>query len=200
MKEEMDTYWNHNTVYHKWILSQVRKNDRVLDVGCGDGLLVYKLANKTKEVLGIDKHIPSIEKAKKRIENLKNASIISVGFEDFDYEPNSFDAIIFVASIHHMNLETCIDKAIELLKPNGKLLIVGLANPYNVFDKIIEVGRFLPVKIGDIFHEVKGDVGAPIMDYKGTLNDIRSIVKTKLPNAKVKQVLYYRYLLKWVKP
>ena len=99
-----------------------------------------------------------------------------------------------------MNLETCIDKAIELLKPNGKLLIVGLANPYNVFDKIIEVGRFLPVKIGDIFHEVKGDVGAPIMDYKGTLNDIRSIVKTKLPNAKVKQVLYYRYLLKWVKP
>ncbi len=200
MKEEMDTYWNHNTVYHKWILSQVRKNDRVLDVGCGDGLLVYKLANKTKEVLGIDKHIPSIEKAKKRIENLKKASIISVGFEDFDYEPNSFDAIIFVASIHHMNLETCIDKAIELLKPNGKLLIVGLANPYNVFDKIIEVGRFLPVKIGDIFHEVKGDVGAPIMDYKGTLNDIRSIVKTKLPNAKVKQVLYYRYLLKWVKP
>ena len=200
MKEEMDTYWNHNTVYHKWILSQVRKNDRVLDVGCGDGLLVYKLANKTKEVLGIDKHIPSIEKAKKRIENLKKASIISVGFEDFDYEPNSFDAIIFVASIHHMNLETCIDKAIELLKPNGKLLIVGLANPYNVFDKIIEVGRFLPVKIGDIFHEVKGDVGAPIMDYKCTLNDIRSIVKTKLPNAKVKQVLYYRYLLKWVKP
>lgn len=199
-KNNDEIYWNHNTVYHKWILAQVKEQDKVLDVGCGEGLLVYRLAQKCKEVIGIDVHIPSIEKAKKRIENLKNSSVLSVGFENFDGEPNSFDTIIFVASIHHMDLETCIDKSIEFLKTGGKLLIVGLAHPYNILDKIVEIGRVLPAKIGDLFHEVKGDVGAPIMDYKETLNDIRTIVANKLPNAKVKQALYYRYLLKWIKP
>lgn len=198
-KNNVEIYWNHNTAYHKWIISQVKEQDKVLDVGCGEGLLVYRLAQKCKEVMGIDTHIPSIEKSKKRIEGLENASVIPVEFEDFDGEQNYFDAIVFVASIHHMDMEFCIDKSKKLLKPSGKLLIVGLAYPYTILDRVIETSCFLPVKIGDLFHKVRGDVGAPIVDYKVTLNDIRTIVKNKLPNAKLKHALYYRYLLKWIK-
>ena len=99
-----------------------------------------------------------------------------------------------------MDLDFCIKKSVELLKPNGKLLIVGLAHPESIFDWIIEIGRILPVKLGDLFHDVKGDVGAPITNAKERLGDIRKIAKEKLPNAKIKQALYYRYLLTWVKP
>ena len=198
-KNGMEIYWNHNTAYHKWILSQIKNQDKILDVGCGDGLLVYRLAPICKEVIGIDTHTPSIETAKKRTKNFKNTSIISASFESFNEKSSSFDVIIFVASIHHMNLDFCINKSKELLKPGGKLLIVGLAHPYSILDKIIEIGRVLPAKIGDLFHEVKGDVGAPIMDYKENLSDIRTVAEKKLPGAKLKQALYYRYLLKWKK-
>lgn len=197
--EGSNVYWNHNTAYHKWILSKVSGRKKVLDVGCGDGLLVYRLANVCEQVIGIDLHKPSLEKARKRLPNFKNTSIVEIGYEGFDGELNSFDAIIFVASLHHMDLDFCINKSIKLLRPGGQLLIVGLAYPYNIFDKIIEILRFLPVKIGDLFHNVKGDVGAPIYDWKGTLKDIRAIAKNKLPNAKIRQVLYYRYLLSWTK-
>ncbi len=200
LKVDNDIYWNHNTAYHKWLLSQVKENDTVLDVGCGDGLLVYRLSKFCKQIVGLDTDIPSIEKAKKRLYNIKNASVVNAGFENYDGKKNSFDIIIFVASIHHMDLEYCINKSITLLKPKGKLLIVGLAHPYTVFDKFIEFGRVIPAKIGDLFHNVKGDVGAPISDWKENLGDIRKIVKDRLPNAKIKQALYYRYLLSWVKP
>jgi SAM-dependent methyltransferase len=195
-----ETYWNHNTAYHKWILLQIKGKNKVLDVGCGDGFLVYKLAKVCDQVIGIDIHTPSIKKAKQRLHNFKNTSVIATRFEDFEGEPESFDAIIFVASLHHMNLELCINKSIELLKSGGKLLIVGLAHPYSIFDNIIEIGRVLPAKLGGLFHNERADVGAPIADFKENLGDIRNIAKNKLPNAKIKQALYYRYLLSWVKP
>lgn len=196
----MDTYWNHNVAYHKWLLSQVKGRNAVLDVGCGDGFLIQKISKVCDKAIGIDIHAPSIQRAKQRLNNTENASTIEVRFEDFNGEPGSFDAIIFVASLHHMNLEFGIRKAIELLKPNGKLLIVGLARPHNIFDKIIEIARILPVKFGDLFHNVQGDIGAPIMDEKESLEDIRNIAKKYLPNVKIRQALYHRYLLTWVKP
>lgn len=199
-KKDVNTYWNHNTAYHKWLLSEVKGKSRVLDVGCGDGLLVYRLSNICDQVLGIDTHTPSIDKAKGRLSNIKNASVSVTGFENFDGKPNSFDAIIFVASLHHMNLEFCIKKSIKLLKPNGKLLIVGLANPQSVLDWINDTIRILPVKIGDLFHGIKGDIGAPILDTKESLKDIRNMANNLLPKAKIKRTLYYRYLLLWIKP
>lgn len=199
-RNDPEIYWNHNTAYHKWILSQVKGKDKVLDVGCGDGLLVHRLAGVCGHVIGIDNHAPSIERAKNRLRNLKNAQVVKEGLEDFKVEPNSFDAVIFVASLHHMDLGFCIDKSIELLKPNGRLLVVGLARPHSILDSVIEFGRILPAKFGDLFHDVKGDVGAPIADWGGDLGDIRAIVKLKLPNAKIRQALYYRYLLNWTKP
>jgi len=36
-------YWNHNTAYHGWIASiAARRRGDLLDVGCGDGLLLQR--------------------------------------------------------------------------------------------------------------------------------------------------------------
>ena len=199
-KNNNDTYWNHNTAYHNWVLSNVKGRDSILDVGCGEGLLIYKLSKVCKNIIGIDTHEPSIEKAKKRIKNINNVSIIKTGFEEYNEKDNTYEAIIFVASIHHMNFNLSIKKSAKLLKPGGVLLIVGLARPKRFIDYFIEYARFIPCKIGDMFHEVKGDVGAPIKDAEETMEDIINITKKELPNSKIKYALYYRYLLKWIKP
>ena len=86
-----------------------------------------------------------------------------------------------------------------MLKRGGILLIVGLAKPATLLDSLIEVGRLLPVKIGDVVHGVSGWKGMPVADAEETMNDIRHIVKKELPQAKLRQALYYRYLLSWTK-
>jgi len=195
----MDTYWNHNTAYHRWLLSQVKGRNKVLDVGCGDGLLVCRLSDVCGRVIGIDTHIPSMDKAKQRLGNISNTSLEIVSFEDFQGEANSFDAIIFVASLHHMDLDFCIKKSVRLLNLGGKLLVVGLADPRGFLDQISAICRVMPVKLGDALHKVKGDVGVPVTDPKENLGDIKKIVKKELPGAKIRQALYYRYLLTWAK-
>jgi 2-polyprenyl-3-methyl-5-hydroxy-6-metoxy-1,4-benzoquinol methylase len=48
-------YWNHNVAYHDWILKLVGTgNESILDVGCGEGLLLEKLLPCIKKIVGID--------------------------------------------------------------------------------------------------------------------------------------------------
>ena len=196
-----DEYWTHNTAYHKWILKHIRQSDLVLDVGCGDGLLVQKAAQICNRVTGIEPHLPSALRAQKRLENVENANIGNITFEEYSAYSSTFDVIIFVASLHHMDLESCIIKAKELLTPGGRLLVVGLSKPEGFIDFLIECLRAIPAKLGSLVHGEKngGNIGVPVQQPDLSLRQIRKITDIHMPNAKVHRGLYYRYLLSWVK-
>jgi 2-polyprenyl-3-methyl-5-hydroxy-6-metoxy-1,4-benzoquinol methylase len=49
-------YWNHNVHYQPVILNEVPSGCRTaLDVGCGDGMLARRLAERSAKVTGIDR-------------------------------------------------------------------------------------------------------------------------------------------------
>ena len=196
-----DTYWTHNTAYHKWILKHIRNGDHVLDVGCGDGLLVQKIAKICNRVTGIEPHLPSALIARERLENVKNANIESVPFEEYSANSNTFDVIIFVASLHHMDLKSCIIKVKELLAPKGRLLVVGCSKPDGFVDFFVECLRVIPAKLGSLVHGEKngGNIGVPVQEPNLSLRQICHITDIYLPNVKLRRGLYYRYLLSWIK-
>ena len=124
----MDEYWNHNTAYHQWLLDiAARHHGDVLDVGCGEGLLVQRLAAVSRRVTGIDPHAATVQQAQRRLHGIDNASIELADFQDFAAPEQSFDVITFVASIHHQPMEETLGKARQLLRPGGELAVVGLA-------------------------------------------------------------------------
>lgn len=197
-----DAYWNHNSAYHGWILKHAKGRSRVLDVGCGDGLLVQKLSRICNRVVGIDPHGPCIEAAKRCLADTGNVSLIKTDFETYEESPNTFDLIIFVASLHHMDQAWGMEKAKQLLTPEGLLLIVGCAYPHGPADWCMEMLRVIPAKIGSYIHGEKngGNVGAPVARPTLPLKEIRDICRYHFPGAKIRLGLYYRYLLLWAKP
>lgn len=73
----MTDYWNHNTAYHPELLASVPHGDsRVLDIGCGDGLLLRKLATKAATVTGIDLDPVAVSRARARIAETPNAHVV----------------------------------------------------------------------------------------------------------------------------
>src|ERR1700721_3041530 len=64
-----------------------KPGDRILDLGCGDGVLTKKLADLGCEVVAVDSSVPQIEAARKLG---LNASAISG--EDLTYQ-EEFDAV-----------------------------------------------------------------------------------------------------------
>jgi 2-polyprenyl-3-methyl-5-hydroxy-6-metoxy-1,4-benzoquinol methylase len=58
----VDDIWNHNLHHQQVLLDALPSRcGSVLDVGCGQGFLLKHLAPRADEVVGIDRHAPSLE-------------------------------------------------------------------------------------------------------------------------------------------
>ena len=146
-------YWNHNSAYYPWIKKKTEHCQTILDVGCGDGTLVVFLNDGKKNITGIDPDAQNIKKAA-AAKTGENQCFICGRFEDFTPDI-TFDAVIFSASIHHMDITESLRKAKSLLSPGGILVIVGLAKPSTVTDWILEAARALPSKISSSLHHMR---------------------------------------------
>ena len=192
-------YWNHNVAYYPWIKKETEGCSCILDAGCGDGSLLAYLDDGSKELYGIDIDKFAIDRA--RAENASEKISYEVAsFDEID-ENEKYDAIVFVASIHHMNMSDTLDKVKKMLTPGGRLIIVGLAKPSTLTDRIIEAGRVIPSRIITNKHKAQSceSMGMTVSFDMPKLNDVRKVISEEIPYASWRQALHYRYLLKWIK-
>lgn len=193
-------YWNHNSAYHALIVDVARSvNGDVLDVGCGEGLLVERLASVSRTVTGIDKDVEGATRARARLTEMSNANIEIVDFLDIDIKPNSYDVVTMVATLHHLDLERALTRVKELLRPKGTLIVVGLAANSSFGDWVLSFACFPVVRLMGLLHQERRDIHvvttAPIQD----LREIRDAARILLPGSKIRRGVYYRYILTWTK-
>jgi len=102
------------------------KGKKILDVGCGRGLLSFNLARKGANVIGIDLSKSFIEHCKKEAENLDlNLEFKVMNALIPDFEDNTFDIIVGSRAIHHLpNLEIFFRECKRLLKKRGYIVFI----------------------------------------------------------------------------
>jgi 2-polyprenyl-3-methyl-5-hydroxy-6-metoxy-1,4-benzoquinol methylase len=94
-----------------------KPGERILDLGCGDGVLTKKLADLGCEVVAVDSSVPQIEAARKLG---LNASAISG--EDLPYK-EEFDAVFSNAVLHWIKrAEVMLAGVYRSLKPGGRFV------------------------------------------------------------------------------
>ena len=105
----------------------IRKGDRILDLGCGNGRLfdLFRIMGIQDEIdyTGIDGSEKSISIAKQRYgEKFQVADILSLPFPD-----NYFDSVWPIATFHHIPSKALRVKALietkRVLKPGGKVIM-----------------------------------------------------------------------------
>ena len=105
-------------------LFKANKNDKVLDLGCGNGRY-YELLKHT-DYIGTDNSEELIELAKEKYPEAKFqvADALNLPFAD-----NSFDQIYSIAVIHHIPSEELRLKFLQeirrVLKPSGKVTLTA---------------------------------------------------------------------------
>ncbi len=114
-----------------FIIEQARsRGGKVLELGCGYGMLSLEMARNGLEVVGVDFSPKSIEVANRyKEENPFTDTFGSLeyccqDFTEMGFPPESFDSVVFFRSLHHI-AETgdVLRKVYQVMKPGGNLLI-----------------------------------------------------------------------------
>lgn len=106
-------------------VSLLDKGEKMLDVGCGNGSLVFKAKGKYRKIFGVDISPSRIEEAKsnamKQFGNLEGMSFSSCNInEKIDFSDNMFDAVTSVAVIEHVfDPYFVVGEIHRVLKPGG---------------------------------------------------------------------------------
>lgn len=112
--------WKDLTILFEYITP----NDKVLDLGCGNGRLYPIMKDKGAQYIGVDNSegLISIAKRKHPEASFQVADALKLPFKD-----NSFDKIYAIAVLHHIPSkelrEQFLKQARRVLKPNGLLII-----------------------------------------------------------------------------
>lgn len=194
--------WNHNTAYHPWIvrIAAQRGHRDLLDVGCGDGLLLEHLAPVMRTVTGVEPDTAVFTRARARLATVANARLMRAGFADAPVDRAQFDLVTFVASLHHLPLHAALVRATDVLRPGGDLVVVGIAANRSPADWAFLALSFPMAWAGSAMHRETRDTGVPVAAPTTSLTEIRAAAREVLPGARIRRGVYYRYLLRWTKP
>jgi SAM-dependent methyltransferase len=98
---------------------------RVLEYGCGLGKFTAILARSGADVSAFDISPTSIEVARRRMAlNELEADLAVAAGESLPYEDESFDVVVGIAVLHHLDVKLGSRELHRVLRPGGKALFV----------------------------------------------------------------------------
>lgn len=196
--------WRHNDHFHRWILRHLpERRRRALDVGCGRGELLARLAACVDRVEGTDRDPAMRAAATQRVASYAHVSVSGDQLADLD---GDYDAITMVASLHHLDVPAALAECRRLLAPGGRLLVVGLARPETARDWAWDaVGLLTNPVIGFVKHPrvapaAPAGPGVPVMDPHESFDELRALFADAMPGAQLRRRVGFRYTASWTKP
>jgi len=127
------------------------KGKRVLDVGCGNGSMLFRLTHKYVELYGVDIAPSRLEEARKTVaekySDLPNKFYFHEGNLDqaMEFESDYFDTIICLTTLEHVyDVYLLVKELYRMLKPGG-YVIAEVPNIAYLKYRIKLAFGFLPV-------------------------------------------------------
>ena len=105
----------------------INPDDVILDVGCGGGININRMAKDAKKVYGIDYSIESVKLSREVNEKLIENGQVEIhegNVKDLPFEDNTFDIVTAFETVYFWpDIEKCFGEVKRVLKPGGTFLI-----------------------------------------------------------------------------
>jgi ubiquinone/menaquinone biosynthesis C-methylase UbiE len=98
----------------------------VLDVGCGEGWLVRRLASAGARVVGLDPLVIALERARRQGSSGPPVRYVEGAAQELAFASGSFDVVVFFNSLHHVPVESmdaALAEAARVLRSSGALYV-----------------------------------------------------------------------------
>lgn len=196
-----DLRWNLNIHYHRLFLKAIPAGAMTaLDVGCGDGLLTFDLAERGLHVTGVDPHVASIERARSDPRATDRTTFICGDVFTTDLQPASFDLVAASAVLHHIDARAGLRRMRHLVRPGGVVAVVGFGRPDGVKDRLLEVAGAGTKRLRVVRRQY-WEHNAPISwPPPFTTGQMCELGREELPGASFRRLMSNRFSLVWTAP
>lgn len=110
-------------------IAQLPQNALIFELGCGPGKATTAFAEKGFSMICLEPSQEASEIAKHNCASYTNVEIINTSFEEYLVEADSFQAVLAANAWHWMPAEIKYQKAAEILKTDGKLILLWNLTP-----------------------------------------------------------------------
>jgi len=159
---------------------------------------VRRLASHVPSVTGIDSSPEIVERAREQSAGLPNVELVTGDVMTYPFD-GQFDFVSSVASLHHLDFDTGLERMASLLGPGGVLAIVGLGIETSPLDYAL---AGLGKTASRVHRRRRGgwwEQGALLIDPTMSYGAIRHRSRRLLPGRRYRRHLLYRYSIVWRK-
>jgi SAM-dependent methyltransferase len=199
------------TATDRWIERNLPRQRRaLLEIGCGVGDLARRLAPHFERSDAIDLSPGMVGEARGRTPSETKIEFSCVDlFEWLDARPETYDCIVTVTTLHHVDLAAALRAMARSLAPGGRLLVVDL-------DDRSGVRHVLANALAHALSAIR--LAAALLQRRSSLrlrlayrrhgrketylrlDEVRRVAAATIPGAIVGRTLFWRYTLLWDKP
>jgi 2-polyprenyl-3-methyl-5-hydroxy-6-metoxy-1,4-benzoquinol methylase len=200
MSLALEDRWNHNIHYQPVVLDALPAGcERVLDVGCGEGMLALAMSRQVGHVTGIDLHAPTVELARQHAA-AGNIDYVVGDVLTHPFEPGSFDAVTSIAVVHHIGLEPGLERMAQLVRPGGRLVVIGLAATRTPIDLGFDLAGAVATRLHKRTKTYWETAAPKVWPIPHGWGHARRTARRILPGVRYRRHLLWRYSLVWTKP
>jgi SAM-dependent methyltransferase len=109
----------------------LRPGVRVLELGCGTGVFLGRVAACGASITGIDLSPDLLAQARTRMAAAANVRLVRGNAEQMPFPDRSFEAVYGSSILHHLDLERSLAEVLRVLQPGGRLVFAepNILNP-----------------------------------------------------------------------
>lgn len=115
------------------VLEKIRSSDLVVELGCGYGRILPKLAHKAGWVIGIDTSLPSLEFALQTLDGIRNCSLSQMDAGKLGFRDGAFDCVACIQngiSAFHIDKRTLISESVRVTRAGGIILLSSYSDKF----------------------------------------------------------------------
>jgi 2-polyprenyl-3-methyl-5-hydroxy-6-metoxy-1,4-benzoquinol methylase len=203
-----DQYGSGSDRYDDFLCHRVPPEARsVADIGCGLGRLSLKLALDERTVTGIDLSPEMISRAQRNTSDKNNIVMICGDFLT-DKRLHEYDCVVTAATLHHVDLDTGVQRLKDLVRKDGRLIIHDLRGNASTIEQVkalIFLLRSTLLRFVRTGNPLGPRAVRRAWDAHGanekylTISQVRKMTETHLPGARIYAHWGWRYTVVWDK-
>lgn len=185
----LDPNWSYTPTYLRKMahvrkfINQLPQSNRILDIGCGEGLLVEHFRQMGRDIEGLDQNYES--------EYVRRGDVINLPYAD-----TSADVILLLDVFEHLSFQhqpLALSEIHRVLKPNG-LLLMSIPNLAHLNSRInfLFRGRLDRTDI-----ETNHIGERPLYEYQEQLRNANFLINKRVGITLTLPIVYRRLICRW---